>query len=127
MTDQRPICILYIDEKDNVYVNVKKEDGSALRYTLETPSKCMIAQGCGYSTQNQAQLSILRTILCSFPNSGLACNVEYSPTLKKMEGNLCTITFQCEEVYLVGTMKFRFVIVENLVNTDGCFPYNCFH
>jgi len=121
------ICILYMEEKDNIYVNVKKEDGSAFRYILETPSKCMCNLGLDYPAKNLAQLNILRTMLCSFPNSGLACTVEYSPTLKKLQGNLCTITFQCEDVYLTGTMKFRFVDIEYLADTDVCFPYKCFH
>jgi len=114
---------LYTTEEGAILVNVKNDEEKVnLVFLMECPSKHQQPESV------QRQLKGIKAFEEIYANSGvISGRLEYSGTLKRVEGNLCTFTMQPDGTDGTTASWTLRVVEVSLHEGDGCFPYRCYH
>ena len=104
---------------DNILLNVQDDDLKIV-YHLQ----CKMHKD---ADNTRRQLAVIKAIEAEYAMSGvLLGRLNYSASLKQIEGSLCTFNMTPTIDGFSGTWSFRMSRVE-LYEGDGCFPYRCQH
>jgi hypothetical protein len=94
-------------------INIKKDDGNKV-FLLEFPN-----------AEEEKFAELFHTLVEKRSVSGgVNCKMDYSPTLRSIAGNLCTVRLHFSTHFVVE-MMMRMVSEKEYDGVDPCFPYRC--